>query len=163
MFDVTTPDRFAEVLVQQGLPALLRNIPMDYWELVKKPVLAVADLFSVKLPAGAGSEVTVTLADLFKQVALGEQPSKSGLTKVIQAYESLLNGWEAARKEERCTGLQWPVLIIDEANVLQEWSDTHERDLGTLLRFFVGNTKHRKRCHVLLVTSEYGFQYWLDK
>jgi hypothetical protein len=35
--------------------------------------------------------------------------------------------------------------------------------LGTLLRFFVGNTKHRKRCHVLLVTSEYGFQYWLDK
>jgi hypothetical protein len=126
MYDITTPDRFAQVLVQQGLPALLRNIPMGHWELVMKPVLAVADLFSVKLPAGAGSEVTVTLADLFKQVVLGEeQPSKSGLTMVIQAYESLLKGWEGARKEDRCTGLQWPVLIIDEANVLQAWSGTH--------------------------------------
>jgi hypothetical protein len=100
---------------------------------------------------------------LFKQVVLGEQSSKSGLTKVIQAYQSLLKGWEAARKEERCTGLRWPVLIIDEANVLQTWSDTHVRDLGTLLRFFVGNVNHRNRCHVLLVTSEYGFQSWLDK
>ena len=163
MFDITTPDGFAEVLVQQGLPALIRNIDWEHWEQVKKPVLAVADMFSVKVPVGFGSEVTVKLADLFKQVVLGEQSSKSGLKKVIQAYESLLKGWEAARKEDRCTGLQWPVLIIDEANVLQAWSDTHERDLGTLLRFFVGNTKDMKRCHVLLVTSEYGFQYWLDK
>eukprot|EP00953_Heterococcus_sp_UTEX-ZZ885_P017989 10055-Heterococcus_DN1.PRE.1 len=136
---------------------------MDHWELVKKPVLAVAELFSVKVPSGIGSDVTVKLAGLFKQVVLGEQPSKSGLTKVIQAYESLLKGWEGARKEERCTGFQWPVLIIDEANVLQEWSGTHERHLGTLLRFLVGNTKDMNRCHVLLVTSEYGFQYWLDK
>jgi ATPase domain predominantly from Archaea len=163
MFDITTPDGFAEVLVQQGLPALIRNIDWEHWEQVKTPVLAVADMFSLKVPAGFGSEVTVKMADLFKQVVLGEQSSKSGLKKVIQAYESLLKGWEAARKENKCFGLQWPVLIIDEANVLQAWSGTHERDLGTLLRFFVGNTKDMKRCHVLLVTSEYGFQYWLDK
>ena len=162
MFDITTPDRFAEVLVQQGLPALIENIGWKQWEEVKKPVLAVAELFSFKLPGDSGSEVTVKLADLFKQIVLGKQTSKSDLQMVIQAYESLLKDWEEACNDGRCSGLKWPVLIIDEANVLQAWSETHERDLGTLLRFFVGITKHRKRCHVLLVTSEYGFQYWLD-
>jgi hypothetical protein len=58
MFAITTPDGFAEVLVQQGLPALIRNIDWEQWEQVKKPVLAVADMFSVIVPWGFGSEVT---------------------------------------------------------------------------------------------------------
>jgi hypothetical protein len=34
--------------------------------------------------------------------------------------------------------------------------------LDELLRFLVMLTKETKRCHVIMATSEYGFQEWLS-
>ena len=54
-------------------------------------------------------------------------------------------------------GSTWPVIVIDEANVLMGWNK-HPVELASLLRYFVLVTKQEKRCHVLMATSEYGFQ-----
>jgi hypothetical protein len=60
-------------------------------------------------------------------------------------------------------GLIYPVLVIDEANKLMRWSGQHDSDLETLLSFLVRISKEGSgRCHVLLVTSEFGFQWWLN-
>ena len=54
------------------------------------------------------------------------------------------------------------MLVIDEANKLMSWSDEHPQQLASLLSFFVRLTKEQSRCHVMLATSEYGFQAWLN-
>jgi Cdc6-like AAA superfamily ATPase len=158
----STPDSFAELLAKEALPALIQNIGWKRWQQFKEPVLAAIGLFNVnlKLPDGFW---TAKLNSLMQQIALRSQQSpKSCLDTALHAYGSLLQSWEAARKEH--SNLQLPVLIIDQAEVLQqEWSDIHENDLGVLLRFLVGHTLRLRRCHVVLVTSEYGFVNWLDK
>ncbi|GAX85041.1 hypothetical protein CEUSTIGMA_g12461.t1 [Chlamydomonas eustigma] len=55
-----------------------------------------------------------------------------------------------------------PVIVIDEANVMMGWNKNYPEDMGTLLRFFVSITKEKKRSHVFLVTSEFGYQTWLS-
>ena len=71
----------------------------------------------------------------------------------------LLDAWEKALPEG--DGSKWPVIVIDEVNVLMGW-DKHPVELASLLRFFVRVTKQEKRCHVLMATSEYGFQVWMN-
>jgi hypothetical protein len=72
------------------------------------------------------------------------------ISGVIEAYSSILR--------QRKSGTP-PVLVIDEANVLMGWDSG--KDLDTRLRFFVQATKESKRSHVVLATSEYGFDHWL--
>ena len=55
------------------------------------------------------------------------------------------------------------MLIIDEANALMQWSSSSPVQLINLLRFFVKITKQDGRCHVMLATSEFGFQAWLSE
>ncbi len=59
-------------------------------------------------------------------------------------------------------GKRWPVLVIDEANKLTGWSVTHSTQLAGLLSFLVRISKETNGCHVLMATSEYGFQTWLN-
>ena len=54
------------------------------------------------------------------------------------------------------------MLIIDEANKLMQWSSSSPVQLDNLLSFFVKITKQDERCHVLMATSEFGFQAWLS-
>ena len=58
-------------------------------------------------------------------------------------------------------GSQWPVVVIDEANVLMEWTEENRRELNSFMRNLVALSKQENRCHVLLATSEYTFQGWL--
>jgi hypothetical protein len=51
-----------------------------------------------------------------------------------------------------------PVMVIDEAHVLQEWSESDMPSLQSLLRCFVSITRESKSGHVLMVTSDYTFQ-----
>ena len=55
------------------------------------------------------------------------------------------------------------MLIIDEANKLMSWGDKHPEKLRSLLDFFVQITKQKGLCHVVMATSEFGFQTWLNK
>jgi hypothetical protein len=43
------------------------------------------------------------------------------------------------------------------------WSISYQDELAELLRLFVRLTKEEQRCHVLLATSEYGYQDWLNQ
>ena len=67
----------------------------------------------------------------------------------------LLDAWPMSSSK-------WPVIVIDEANKLMGW-DKYPADLDTLLSYFVQITKQANRCHVLMATSEYGFQIWMNK
>ena len=71
----------------------------------------------------------------------------------------LLGAWEKALANGERS--KWPVIVIDEVNVLMGW-DKYSVERATLLRYFVQVTKQEKRCHVLMATSEYGFQAWLN-
>ena len=44
-----------------------------------------------------------------------------------------------------------------------EWSINYKAELDELLRLFVRLTKEERRCHVLMATSEYGYQDWLNQ
>ncbi len=79
----------------------------------------------------------------------------------------LLDAWRDRLKEQTPRGAgdyEWPVLIIDEANRLMPWSTNkdYESALVGLLGIFVQISKEENRCHVLMATSEYGFQTWLN-
>jgi len=58
-------------------------------------------------------------------------------------------------------GSPWPVVVIDEANVLMDWKCSHPEELASFLGFLVKTSKQDNRCHVILATSEYAFQAWL--
>jgi len=52
-----------------------------------------------------------------------------------------------------------------QANVLMGWRRTGQDAalLDELLRFLVMLTKQTGRCHVVMATSEYGYQEWLSQ
>ena len=79
---------------------------------------------SVKL-AGEVAGVEVTL-DYVEQ-ELQNRPTP--LQVIIGAYSKLVK--EA--KQKRSPGDPWPVIIVDEANALQEWEDA--KSLKALLKF----------------------------
>eukprot|EP00953_Heterococcus_sp_UTEX-ZZ885_P003312 2318-Heterococcus_DN1.PRE.1 len=154
------------VLHQQltSFPVLVANIPWKHWEQSKKSVLYAAALFSVQLPVTDNIHfIAAQAAFHLEQSMRTRQAPSSKLRVLLGAYGSLLQGWEVARKEDTNFNMKWPVLIIDEANKLQQWSHMYERDLNTLLYFLVGQNKQLNWCHLLLVTSEYGILNWLDK
>lgn len=58
-------------------------------------------------------------------------------------------------------GCLWPVVVIDEANMLTRWTDHYPDVLDSFLSNLVELSKQQNRCHVILTTSEYAFQAWL--
>ena len=87
------------------------------------------------------------------------------LFKSIFLCRGLLDAWDqniAGRSSDSGNSRDWPVLIIDEANALMQWSDISPLELSNLLSFFVKITKQDGRCHVLMATSDFGYQIWLD-
>lgn len=101
---------------------------------------------------------------------LGQRDSQFGLslsnlqnledhTQLQRTLEALLL-YMAHEKDRR-----FPTLIIDEANVMQNWlsDDANQRVLQIYLRFFIGITKQEKLANVVLATSDYYFKYWLDQ
>lgn len=58
----------------------------------------------------------------------------------------------------------YPVLILDEANLLMDWTGTFDTELTILLNCLVALCKQDQLCHIILATSsETGFQDWLKK
>ena len=106
---------------------------------------------SVKL-AGEVAGVEVSL-DYLKQ-ELMQEPTP--LQVIIGAYSKLVK--EA--KQKRSPGDPWPVIIVDEANALQEWEDA--KSLKALLKFFVYLTKEEQLAHVVLATSDTFLVEWLE-
>eukprot|EP00611_Tribonema_gayanum_P027219 TRINITY_DN665_c2_g1_i2.p1 TRINITY_DN665_c2_g1~~TRINITY_DN665_c2_g1_i2.p1 ORF type:complete len:361 (+),score=72.58 TRINITY_DN665_c2_g1_i2:133-1215(+) len=75
----------------------------------------------------------------------------------------MTKAWERRRKRGGLRVAKKPVLVIDEANKLEKWGEKHQEDLDALISFFIMITKRLHRCHVFLVTSECGFEAWLQQ
>eukprot|EP00898_Chlorokybus_atmophyticus_P000573 jgi/Chlat1/1516/Chrsp12S02034 len=114
---------------------------------------------SVTSELGLYSFTTNALADYF----WGKPVEPTSLQSVLDAYDALLEAWEKAREEGMLKATGTPVLVIDEANVIMDWSGKYPEDLKTLLAFLVSNTKQDQRAHVLLATSDSAFINWVDQ
>eukprot|EP00953_Heterococcus_sp_UTEX-ZZ885_P019689 10991-Heterococcus_DN1.PRE.1 len=83
------------------------------------------------------------------------------LQMLFEVFTQLSTAWRSTRAVDKPEGLQWPVLVIDYANLLMNWTDEHPAELSQLLKYLNQLTKY-KLCHVLLVvSSEYHFTQWL--
>ena len=87
--------------------------------------------------------------------ALKKDP-QSALQTIKGAYLKLAK----AAKQKRKEGDPWPVIIIDEANLLTRWTD--KTSLYSLLAFFVYITKQERLAHVILATSDTYLTRWLE-
>ena len=116
-----------------------------------------SELFRFLVPssarlAGSAAGIEVSL-DYLKRELLQEP---TPLNTIIEAYSKMAN--EA--KQKRAPGDPWPVIIVDEANALQEWEDA--KSLKALLKFFVYLTKEEQLAHVVLATSDTFLVEWLQ-
>ena len=102
--------------------------------------------------AGSTAGIEVSL-DYLKRELLQEP---TPLNTIIEAYSKMAN--EA--KQKRAPGDPWPVIIVDEANALQEWEDA--KSLKALLKLFVYLTKQEQLAHVVLATSDTFLVEWLE-
>jgi hypothetical protein len=85
------------------------------------------------------------------------------LGMVTEAYVQLLYAWHQARAAGSLKDDMFPVLVIDEADVLMRWKDESKAELQTLLSFFVSISKAQRQSHVILATSDHSFRDWLSK
>jgi hypothetical protein len=99
-----------------------------------------------------GVTFSATLKDMFD-----ERRDVTPMASVIASYTELLELFKARRYK--------PIIVIDEANVLQAWreADAGAPELDKLLRFFVKITKQDNAAHVVLATSSSFLESWLRK
>lgn len=158
---ISTPSDLARVLQESVVPDLARRVFPDLRELSDlgvQLITAVGLQDRLKLPGGI--ELTGTAANVLKGLAGEPAPS---LSKVTAVYGRLLKEWNEARASGKLSDVSPPVLVIDEANKLMSWGDQYRAERQNLLSFFVAITKVQHRSHVVLATSEYSFQNWLNK
>ncbi|PNH02027.1 hypothetical protein TSOC_012008 [Tetrabaena socialis] len=102
--------------------------------------------------AKAGLDVVNTLSTLGSATTF--QPRT--LRAVLQVYNRIFE----ANKDK---GGRLPVLVIDEANTLEEWDSADAGARMSLLRFFIAVTKENRQAHVLLASGSYAFYDWLRR
>jgi Cdc6-like AAA superfamily ATPase len=166
----TTPAGIATALVKDALPVLISKLPKNFMEEFKRTatdaalmlVTSIIAKTSLQVPTGSPEGV----ADVSKMLgSYVEQRHDNSTTKVltspmdvvIESLTNMLQLWEKSCPEHK------PVLMFDEADKLTRWQHKYGAELDVLLSFFVKVTKQHNRCHVLLVTSDSGFQYWLQQ
>jgi ATPase domain predominantly from Archaea len=115
-------------------------------------VLRVPVKFSLASPRNWGGPPTAGV-----EFSAGGAAAASSLQDFFDAFQ--VQAGKA--KKERKPGDPWPVIVIDEANVLMDWED--KKSLKALLAFFVRVTKQEQLAHVVLATSDTFFLQWLEK
>jgi hypothetical protein len=103
----------------------------------------------------------ISTADALHLVEWQARNMPPTLQMLFEVFTQLLTAWRSTRAVDKPEGLQWPVLVIDYANLLMDWTDGHPAELSQLLKYLKQLTNY-KLCHVLLVvSSEYHFTQWL--
>ena len=137
--DITSPTQFANAIRE----LITKDAGLiNWWKMLGELVASG----KIKLP---GYEAN--LGTIFTPAA-----NKAPMASIIDSLTTFL---EATRP------LPYkPVLIIDEANVLMEWSDDPgHKQLKALLRFFVKTTKVKHLGHFVLASSESFVIDFLEK
>jgi hypothetical protein len=168
---LTTPADMSRAIVMKVFPCIADSFAqMPEAALEKVGYRAMIALSSMmKLTFGSSIEnltsdtSTAQLVDGFKQASALIRGSHiltvtaADLAPVLETFHKLLELWQQS-------GMQHvPALIIDAADVLQEWPQEHGRLLRALLWTFVASSVQDNRCHVVLVTTEYSFVEWLTQ
>jgi KaiC/GvpD/RAD55 family RecA-like ATPase len=156
--------------VKDALPVLVKKLPSDFMDMFKQSATDAAVVLvnsiiakaSMNLPGFSQGSIEVSTGDPTKLLEITElrnqsPESGSAMDVVLESLEKMLQLWEKASPHQK------PVLVFDEANKLTLWQDKYEDELDVLLSFFIKITKQQRRCHILLVTSEYRYQYWLQR
>ena len=174
--DAITPTELATTLLQEGIPAVIGRLPDDYALLgdagsfLAKLMALVAEVSTTVNLGGLPEGVKIKPADILQKLAAvsAKPPDKlmppSSIKLIVSAYKEVLAAWGKCRSDGRlpATDLQWPVLILDEANRLTAWSGKYDDELKALLDFFVDTVKADNSAHIMLMTSEYAYQDWLN-
>ena len=122
------------------------------WQLGADALLA---LFPSALKV-AGKAYGLDMSVEFLKAEL-KKDSQTALQTIMDAYLQLVMDSHKKRKK----GDPWPVIIVDEANLLTSWKD--DESLKSLLTFFVYLTKQKQLAHVILATSDTFLTQWLEK
>lgn len=163
--DISSPTELAYVLLQTGLPQLVRQVPEQYLQGMHSAsnslIADFAAAISVLKVKGGLNRVIAAISFNAPQLYA---PAEISMATVLKAYSDVLDAWDQARATGKVSGSsKWPLLVIDEANKLMAWQGHYDTELQQLLSFFVAITKANNRSHVMLATSEYGFLAWLNK
>ena len=140
--DYTNPGAFSENLV-----TCMKND----WSLDDTWLLSVFPSLAKVTGSVMGAEVKVD----FVKAEVKKDP-QSALQMIKAAYLKLVSDAKHNRKK----GDPWPVIVIDEANLLTGWED--KTSLESLLAFFVYITKQEQLAHVVLATSDTFLTQWLE-
>ena len=110
-----------------------------------------------------GPAVAGTVGTAFNAAAdalLGSVPGRQASALMI--FSQLLQQMRICLPKDRRTTKSYPVIVIDEADKLKNWSLLFPHDLNALLGFFVAITNQERSAHVVLVTSDPSFLSWLS-
>ncbi|PNH04096.1 hypothetical protein TSOC_009765 [Tetrabaena socialis] len=149
--DMTTPDGMAAGLAEgsSGLTAAL-----GLFDTLTK-LVSDFGITSTVGPSLAGLDLVKVIGNIASAAKLPLPDAQRTLQeKVINVYREIF-------EEHKKKGGPLPVLVIDEANSLSEWSPAHAGARTSLLRFFVAATKENQQAHVILATSSFAFLDWL--
>ncbi|GAX74431.1 hypothetical protein CEUSTIGMA_g1880.t1 [Chlamydomonas eustigma] len=165
-----------QLFIRKVLMLLMEKMPMD-WESLKKSIpkkvlMGITSGLTGSMTTSGTERTSWTLrfSELIKALTSGKDDNVVlNMAELIDAFDLLLGVWEKQARADtaRSAGSKQvsrskPVIVIDEANVMMGWNENYTKEMETLLRYFVSITKQNRRCHVLLVTSEYGYQTWLN-
>jgi hypothetical protein len=163
---INTPSRLSEQLRRKSLSQLIKPLlsfdapTKDFIDAVQNAAGALQE--KVKID-GAEFNVGAAAFTAFLALFVKDTSKAAPLEVVIEAYKGLLSMWEQAKEQGRLQDDSPPLLVVDEANQLMAWGEEYKADRDALLAFLVDITKAQKRSHVLLATSEYAFQMWLNQ
>ncbi len=149
------------------------------WNWFKLRVKELGSMAAMKLTMRAGPLEAIEQKADVQQI--------SSIESIIATFNEIFSLYA----DNKASFNNWPVICIDEANVLMEWKKEQTPQLAELMRFFVAVcptfmrlfsshhfygiflmlqllacmlqiTKEAGTAHVVLATSEYGFLSWLE-
>jgi ATPase domain predominantly from Archaea len=163
-YDVTTPDALAYALNMCLVDFLDRVDGAVLHEL--RTALNKSNLRSVrqllapalhqKLDGRAYHLVQTVAVEFFLKPKL--RPSH--LQNILSTLEEVFRVLTQLR-HDKCTAALWPILVIDEANMLMSWSTHSPVQLKFLLGFLVQLTTSKHLAHVVLASSSCTSEEWL--
>jgi hypothetical protein len=153
--DIQTPDGFACAL-DCCLAKLIKRVPEQQWQQLKRQweasllyALPTATTVAVVRRCTVGENI----ARIWKRAGSNHRV-ETELDRVLPAYSEFIRLFGANTDKP-------PVLIIDEASMLMAWSGKYDREVRYLMGFFKFLCS-RNELAVVLATSEYSFQPWLN-
>jgi ATPase domain predominantly from Archaea len=163
-FDASAPTTFARGLEQRALPLFLQTVPSQVVYTIEKlletPLIkgGVSAVKSLTMNSEDSSVATFTPIKLLEALLARTPVTDSPMQRICDAFDVLVSTWTAARTAGTLgpDEPQYPVLIIDEVNIMMRWNETNHNDLQYFSNYVVRVGKQDNSCHVVLATSDYG-------